>query len=297
MLEKQVQYIKGVGPAKVKLLNKLGINTLEDLITYFPREHEDRSKPKQICDLQNGEEALIKVSIVSKMVSTRIGSKTMQKLIVRDNTDVCTITWFNQPYLKDKFVMGQTYYFFGKVSLKYGKIDMVSPVYDTEGSQKNTCKIIPIYPSTYGLSQNSIRQIIENGLRAAGKREETLPQNLLEKCNIVDLNTATKQIHFPDSFEAFNKARRRLAFEELFSTQIALLTLKNNYTNEQEGIQFSKEVKMSDVIQALPFKLTKAQLRVLEEIDRDMESVKPMNRLLQGDVGSRKNNCKYCSCI
>ena len=202
-----------------------------------------------------------------------------------------------QTYLKDKFVMGETYYFFGKVAIKYGKIDMISPVYDTEKSKKNTCKIIPIYPSTYGLSQNSIRQIIENGLKAAGKIEETLPESLLEKCNLIDLNSATKQIHFPDSFEEFNKARRRLAFEELFSTQLALLTLKNSYTSEKEGIQFSKEVNMSDIISILPFKLTKAQLRVLEEIEKDMESTKPMNRLLQGDVGSRKNNCKHYSSI
>lgn len=120
----------------------------------------------------------------------------MQKLIVRDNTDVCTITWFNQPYLKDKFIMGQTYYFFGKVAVKYGKIDMLSPVYDTENSQKNTCKIIPIYPLTYGLSQNSIRQIIENGLKEVGKRDETLPQSLLEKYNLMDINTATTRNTF-----------------------------------------------------------------------------------------------------
>ena len=291
-LNKQVQYVKGVGPAKVKLLQKLGINTLEDLITYFPREYEDRTKPKQIAELQDGEEALIKVFAVSKMVNTRIkAGKTMQKLIVRDSSATCQITWFNQPYLKDKFNLGQTYSFFGKVNVKYGKIDMISPVYDTEQTQRNTCKIIPIYPLTYGLSQNSIRQIIENGLKEVGILEETLPQSLLENHNLVDLSTATKQIHFPDSFEGFNKARKRLVFEELFSTQLALLTLKNRYDKEEEGIEFSKDVHMNDVISKLPFKLTKAQLKVLEEIDRDMESKKPMNRLLQGDVGSRKDYC------
>lgn len=215
----------------------------------------------------------------------------MQKLIVRDNTDVCTITWFNQPYLKDKFKIGESYYFFGKVSVKYGKIDIISPVYDTEQTKRNTCKIIPIYPLTYGLSQNMIRQIIENGLKEVDILQETLPQKLIKKYNLVDLSTATKQIHFPNSFAEFNKARKRLVFEELFNTQLALFTLKSKYDKAKEGIEFSQNVHMNDVICKLPFHLTNAQLRVLREIENDMESKKAMNRLLQGDVGSRQDYC------
>lgn len=226
------------------------------------------------------------------MSSIRIANgKTMQKLIVRDDTDVCQITWFNQPYLKDKFQLGENYTFFGRIQKKYNKIDMVSPVFDTEETTKNTKKIVPIYPLTYNLSQNTIRQIIENGLKEAGDLEETLPEYLLNKYNLMDRNTSIHQIHFPDSFQNFNKARNRLAFEELFSMQLALLSLKNQYENTTKGIQFSKKIKISDVINNLPFTLTKAQLKVLEEIDADMEQPKTMNRLLQGDVGSRKNNC------
>ncbi len=113
----------------------------------------------------------------------------------------------------------------------------------------------------------------------------------MQKYHLCDINTATKQIHFPNDFDQFRIARKRLVFEELLSMQLALLSLKSKYEVKKEGICFSKEVKMSDIINHLPFQLTKAQLRVLEEIDGDMESVKPMNRLLQGDVGSRKNNC------
>ncbi len=237
----------------------------------------------------DGEEALIKAVCVSQFSNTRIrNGRTLQKLMVRDETDVCQITWFNQPYLKDKFVIGQTYYFYGKANVKLGRFDMTSPVFDSLETKKNTGRIIPLYPLTYGLSQNAIRTIIENALKEAGNQEETLPNKILEEQQLISRNDAINQIHFPNSFEDFNKARKRLAFEELFSMQLALLSLKNKYNGQTKGISFNKNAKMSDVIFNLPFKLTKAQLRVLEEIDKDMEQEKPMNRLLQGDVGSGK---------
>lgn len=215
----------------------------------------------------------------------------MQKLIVRDDTSTCQITWFNQPYLKEKFSLGKAYYFYGRASVKLGKKDMISPVFDTEETKKNTGRIIPIYPLTYGISQNTIRAIIENGLKEAGLQTETMPSEILETKHLIGINEAINQIHFPNDFSKFREARKRLVFEELFSMQLALLSLKNEYHREREGIEFSKDAKMSDIIFDLPFKLTNAQLRVLEEIDTDMESKKTMNRLLQGDVGSRKNYC------
>ena len=199
------------------------------------------------------------------------------------------ITWYNQSYLKNQIKQGDTYSFFGKVSFKYNKKEMNSPVFDLENKTKNTGKIIPIYPLTYNLSQNVIRTIMENGMREVnGNLKETLPEYILKENNLYDINLATKQIHFPDNFEKYDKARKRLVFEELLIMQLALLNLKKSYTTEEKGIQFSKDVKMSELIDELPFKLTKAQIRVLEEIDNDMESDKPMNRLLQGDVGSGK---------
>ena len=289
-LEKEIKFIKGVGPNRATLLNKLGIFNLKDLITYFPREHEDRGKAKGISELEDGEEALICAYPVARMNEIKIrGNLTLCKLIVRDETGTCQITWYNQSYLKNTFKPNERYKFFGKVSKKYGKVEMQSPVYELESSNKNTGKIIPIYPLTYNLSQNTIRKIIENGLAEIdSKLEETLPNYILEKYNLYDYNTAIKQIHFPDNFANFNLAKKRLVFEELFSMQLALLSLKNKYEIKKPGIEFSKDAKMSDVINTLPFKPTKAQLKVLEEIDKDMESNKPMNRLLQGDVGSGK---------
>ena len=290
-LNKDIQYIKGVGEARAKTLNRLGIYNLEDLITYYPRTYEDRSKVKKLEDVVDGEEALIKAFVVSRMqiITTRGRGMKMCKMIVRDDTDACEMTWFNQPYLKQSFRIGEEYSFFGKISKKSGHIEMISPIFDKEGESHNTGKIIPIYPLTYNISQNQIRKVIENGLSLVkNKLEETIPEYILKEYNLLDINSATNKIHFPESFEEFEKARTRFAFEELLTMQLLLLNLKNKCMEKQSGIQFDKNVKMSDVINELPFRLTGAQLRALEEIDKDMESDRIMNRLLQGDVGSGK---------
>jgi len=154
---------------------------------------------------------------------------------------------------------------------------------------KNTGRIIPLYPLTYNLSQNVLRQIIENGLKEVGDSlEETLPDYLLKEYSLLNLNTAIKGIHFPKDFNQYNIARKRLVYEELLTMQLTLLNLKNKYTIDAKGIAFNKDIKISEIIDNLPFRLTKAQARVLEEIEKDMEKEKPMNRLLQGDVGSGK---------
>ena len=295
-LDKDVKYVKGVGPNRVQLLNKLGIFTLKDLITYYPRTYEDRSKPKNIAECINGEEVLIEVIACGRLSDVHLNGKTMQKLLVRDETGSATIIWFNQSYLKNKFEIGHKYKFYGKINNQFGKITMISPVFDENGKNFNTGKIIPIYPLTYQLSQNVLRKIIEAGLKEVdGNLEETLPEYIIKENNLSNINQATKLIHFPNEFEDFKIARKRLVFEELLSTQLALLALKNSYQNDENGIAFSKEVKMSDVINQLPFKLTKAQLKVLEEIDTNMEAPTAMNRLLQGDVGSGKTVVAMCA--
>lgn len=288
-LNKDVKYVKTVGPNRVRLLNKLNIYTLKDLIEYYPRDYEDRSKPKNLYECIDGEEVLIEAMATGRINEMHKGRMTISRLIVKDQTGTCYITWFNQGYLRDKFQPGRMYRFFGKISNKNGRLEMNSPVYDEIDQSKNTGKIIPIYPLTFELKQNTLRRIIENGLlEVKGQLPETLPEYILKENNLWDINNTIERIHFPIEFSDFNKARERLVFEELLTMQLALLKLKNNYEHETDGIQFSKDVHMSNVINMLPFRLTKAQLRVLEEIDRDMESNKPMNRLLQGDVGSGK---------
>ena len=289
-LTKDVKYVKGVGPNRVKLLNKIGIYNLGDLITYYPRDYEDRSKPRMIQNLVNGEDSLIKAVAVSRVVEIRLKNRMcMYKLVVQDETAKCTIIWFNQSYLKNKFIIGETYYFFGKANIRMGKFEMSSPVFDDVNTKNNTGRIIPIYSSTYSLSQNTIRKIIENGLEMVdGNLEESMPEYILDNYNLLGIDEATKKVHFPESFEEFKEARKRLVFEELLTMQVALLGLKNKYSRDIKGIEFAREYKFSDIINDLPFKLTNAQIRVLQEIENDMEKDKSMNRLLQGDVGSGK---------
>ena len=172
---------------------------------------------------------------------------------------------------------------------KLGRCEMKSPVFDEDGIDKNTGRIIPIYPLTSNLSQSTIRKIIEAGINEVyGKLEETLPDYLLEKYKLLEINEAIKSIHFPESNSDFIRAKNRLVFEELIGVQLALLNLKEGQKSSEDGIVFDSQAKMQDVIEVLPFNLTNAQLRVLQEINNDMESNKPMNRLLQGDVGSGK---------
>ena len=295
-LYKDVKYIKGVGPNRVKLLNKIGIFTLKDLITYYPRTYEDRSKPKNLYECQEGEEVFVRAVACSRLSDIRLRGRTMQKLLIRDETATAEAMWFNQSYLKSKFEQGKEYGFYGRVSKKYGKIELMSPQFDEGNTTKNTGRIIPIYPLTYNLSQNNLRKIMENGIKEVyGNLEETLPNYILDEYKLEKINKAVKDIHFPESFKDFNTARTRLVFEELLSVQLALLELKNRYMNEEKGIVFDKNVKISDVINSLPFKLTGAQRRVLEEIEGDMESDKTMNRLLQGDVGSGKTVVAMCA--
>lgn len=295
-LLKDAKYIKGVGPNRIKQLNSLGIYTLEDVISYYPRGYENRGIKKDIAELVDGEDALIEAKCVSRMTEIRIRKNmTIYKLVVRDETATCTLTWFNVPFLRKRFIVGDTYKFFGKVKRKLNQIEMMTPIIDEQDSNKNTGRIIPIYPSTYNLSQNILRKIIENVLEEADVLPETIPEYLIKKYKLMGINEATKQIHFPNSFEDYNKARTRLVFEELLIMQLALLTFKTNYDKDKKGISFSTDAKMSEIIDSLPFKLTNAQSRVLEEIDKDMESKKMMNRLLQGDVGSGKTAVAMCA--
>ncbi len=244
----------------------------------------------------DGEEVLVEVVAISKISETKFSRKTMQKLMIRDETLSAEAVWFNQTYLKTKFSIGKKYKMFGKIEKKFGKIQILSPVFDEYGSMQNTGRIIPIYPLTYQLSQNTLRKIIENAIKEVyGNLEETLPEYVIRQNFLQEINQAVKNIHFPTELTDFKIARRRLVFEELLMTQLALLSLKNRDITEEKGIMFSNKYKIEEMVKRFPFKLTNAQQRVLEEIEKDMESEKMMNRLLQGDVGSGKTAVAMCA--
>lgn len=288
--DKNVRFIKNVGPSRETILNKLGIYTLEDVITYFPRDYEDRGKFKKIVELANDETATVKALVTSKITENFIRKgMTIYKLVVRDETGSLVLTWFNQSYLKNAFTIGKEYIFFGKVKSGIGRIEMSSPIFDEVGKEKNTGKIIPLYPLTNGITQNVIRGIIENAMaEARGNFFESLPSWILDKYKLCDINFAMENIHFPDSFDDFEIARKRIAFEELFTLQTALLLMKNSVKTDKCGITFSIDEKIDELLSTLPYTLTNAQLSVWNDINLDMKSDKCMNRLVQGDVGSGK---------
>ncbi len=290
-LQENIQYLKGVGPARVEILNKMGIRTLEDILTYFPREYEDRSVIKSIDELVAGEYASFRAVAMSKPTEARIKKNmTITKVVVRDETGSAYLTWFNQSYIKNQLEANEAYTFYGKVSSHYGnRVEINGAVFDKEGENKNTGKIIPIYPLVNGITQNVLRAIIENALKVANcQLKEFLPESVRRENKICEINYAITNIHFPQNKEDFLIARRRVAFEELFLLQLGLLNLKERSKVEEVGIQFTKDEHIEEFLGNLPFSLTNAQQRVWKEIRKDMESNKAMNRLVQGDVGSGK---------
>ena len=253
-LKQNIQFIKGVGPARVELLNKLGIFTLEDLITYFPRDYEDRGEYKYIADLKPGDVACFRGVAVSKPTEARIKKNmTITKVVVRDETGSALLTWFNQSYIKNQIFSAESYTFYGKVQkVTSGRIEVSSPIFDKEGETKNTGKIIPLYPLTNGMTQNVIRGIIENALLLANNQfEEFLPAWIRKDYNICELNFAINNIHFPDKDDDFLQARKRIAFQELLLLQLGLLNLKELGKKEDKGFEFKQDEHIEDFLRHL----------------------------------------------
>ena len=225
-LKKEIQYVKGVGPRRVDAFKKLNIYTLQDLITHFPREYEDRTKVTSISQIIDNESVLIEAKVITNMKERYIRKNmVIYQVTVEDETGVATITWYNQSYLKNQINRGKKYRFFGKAKNTFGKIDINSPVFEPEGEAKKTGKIMPIYPSTYEIPQNTLIRIMENALMDVKDLPETLPEYIRKACNLCNIEQAIRQIHFPNSFSDLEIARKRLVFEELFHVQLSLFAL------------------------------------------------------------------------
>lgn len=289
---KSIQSVKGVGEARARHFNRLGIYNVEDMITHFPREYEDRGNLKSIAMLEDNEACAFEGVISSGVSESRPRrGLSIYKVVISDGTGSVTATWFNQQFIKNVFKVGEKYVFYGKIAKRNKRLEILNPVYEKSdgGEMKNTCRIIPVYPSTEQLSQNIIRSIINNALElASGKLEEHIPLWIKNKYHLSELNYSIQNIHFPKSDEDFKNSRYRLVFDELFLLQLGLLSMKNALEENKKGISFKSVESLKDFICNLPFKLTNSQKRVFEEIERDMESEKVMNRLVQGDVGSGK---------
>ena len=288
-LNKEIQFVKGIGPKRAEKLQKLNIFTLKDLIYYFPRQYEDRSVVKKISQLENEDKVSIK-GIIFKIdtYSPKKGMK-ITRMDIRDESGYIKMSFFNQEYITKVFKSGDSILAFGKVKVENNFKEFI-PIEVEHYANKptSTCKIEPVYPLTYGLSNKELQGMIRTVLvKEEFKVEEYLPTYLLEKYKLCGIDFAIRNIHSPSSKEALKIALYRLVFEEFLILQMGLFYFKSGI-NESSGIEFDEKEKLKDIINSLPFNLTKAQSRALNEIINDMTSSKIMNRLVQGDVGSGK---------
>ena len=287
-LNTDIRYIKGVGEARAKSLAKLGITDLRSLLSYFPRAYDDRRAYKKIADLIPGENSCVCAVIAGEPKLSRIRKGLdLVKLRAVDETGALELTYFNQSYLKNTFHTGDTYVFFGRAEGTPRRPQMTNPLFEREGAHQLTGRIMPIYPLTAGVSQSMLYKAIEQGLASCvDELSDILPEDVRLAHQLCHTRFAYENIHFPSSDEALAAARRRLAFEELFLLALGLKLLRSRRTFVA-GKQ-CKTVDLSPFFAALPFSLTAAQRRAVDDIARDLSLDRPMNRLCQGDVGSGK---------
>ncbi|HBF6218533.1 TPA: ATP-dependent DNA helicase RecG [Clostridioides difficile] len=288
-LYKDVQYVKGIGPKKADKLNKLGIFTLKDLLYYFPRQFEDRNNLKKIAQLEDGEKVTIKAVISSINTFSPKEGMTLTKIDVKDETGSAKLVFFNKSYIKNTFRPGDSILVFGKVKKKFNNLELTSCELEyLTNSPKNTCRFMPVYQLTYGVTNKEIMSIIRTVLEDKDLIiQEYMPQRIIEKYRLCSIDFAVRNIHSPSSKESLKIALYRIVFEELLILQLGLFVFKSG-RNKEDGIKFETSKDLKKIISALPFKLTKAQNRALDEIIQDMNLEKIMNRLVQGDVGSGK---------
>ena len=293
-LNTPIQEIHGIGPRFLTKFGKLGILTIKDLLWHFPNRYEDWSETATIKELVEGDEKTIQVE-VQKISVSRSWRKRM--IIVEatcsDESGIVKAVWFNQPYIGNILKEGSLVNLSGKVSYKNGKLYLSNPAYElitarNKDNTKHTGRLVPIYPETKGLTSKGIRLILYSTLENLEKIKEFMPSETLKDFNFPEVNESLRMIHVPESREEANLARKRFSFEELF-----LLQIRNLLQKVENSRVLSKKVNidrnsLDKTLSDLPFQLTDSQQKSLSEILGDLEGSRPMNRLLQGDVGSGK---------
>ncbi len=287
-LSTPIQNLYLVGPARSKLLRNLGIETLEDLLFYFPRAHHDLSKFTDIQDLKAGINGNIKAKILElKSFRTRVRHLTITQALVEDETGSIVCVWFNQPFLAKVLKPQEEFVFSGKVTIAKNKLQLQNPVYEPLRSEQiHTSRLVPLYSLTASLTQKQLRYIIKTYLDKI-VIPEYLPNDILKKEKLFGLDRAIKTFHFPDDYGSLKLAQNRLAFDEIF--QIQLRVLRYKMLREQKSVnKIDHTISIEDKIKELPFELTSGQSEALNEIMDDFKKAYPANRLLEGDVGSGK---------
>ncbi len=283
--------ISGIGPKTAQTLEHLGLRTLEDLLYYFPRRYDDYSQLKTINRLKYGDEVSVLVNV--KSTNTRAiygGKRTMTEAVVEDGTGALRITWFNQPWLEKSIRPNDQLVLSGKIDMYLGRLCMNNPDWEPiDQEHLHTNRIVPVYPLSAKITQKVLRRMMHQTVNFWAPRiPDFLPKTIQENASLPGLNQALVQIHFPDSFDQLHRAQERLAFDEIFLLQLGVIRQKQAWQSNTAQKFFVSDDWLQSQFDHLPYPLTGAQQRAIADIRADLASGRPMNRLLQGDVGSGK---------
>ena len=298
-IDSSVKNIYGVGPKILKRLKALKIETFKDLIFYYPFRFEDFSKVVKISEIKPNEPVTIKAKIQllnSKRSSFR--RKIIVEALVEDETGSIQVIWFNQPFIKKTLKPGDVVFFSGIPAINYNYLQFVSPTYEKASANNiHTGRIIPIYPTTDGITQKQLRYLISSVINHIDEVQDYLPEKLLERFDLISQKNAIKSIHFPKNQEEIDLATKRLKFDELFIIQFFSQSVKNALlkNNSKSVLFLEKETK--EFVNSLGFDLTEAQRKCSWQILKNLGQENPMNRLLEGDVGSGKTAVAAIACL
>ncbi|WP_295835643.1 ATP-dependent DNA helicase RecG [uncultured Veillonella sp.] len=288
-MDERLTTIKGIGPGREKQLHKLGITNVTSLLTYFPRSYEDRRTIYRIGELKSGMTGGVVGTVIAVQEKHPRPRLSILEVVIADGTGPLKIVLFNQGYKKNFYKKGQRLYAYGKAEFQYGSMQMNTPQIENLGDGGEPDRgIVPIYALVDGVSQFVVRSSVRNWFAANHELQEILPVEVREAHQYMSRYDAFKMMHFPDSSERYEDARHQLAYEELFVMQSGLALLRNKEQCHKGPKMGPNGDLMAQCIENLPFSLTGDQQRALEDIRIDMEDERPMQRLLQGDVGSGK---------
>lgn len=288
-MDERLTTIKGIGPGREKQLHKLGITNITSLLTYFPRTYEDRRTIYRIGDLKSGMTGGVVGNVIAVQEKRPRPRLSILEVVIADGTGPLKIVLFNQGYKKNFYKKGQRLYAYGKAEFQYGSMQMNTPQIENLGDGGEPDRgIVPIYALADGVSQFVVRSSVRNWFAANHELPEILPAEVREAHQYMTRYDAFKMMHFPESSERYEEARHQLAYEELFVMQSGLALLRNKEQCHKGPKMGPNGDLMAQCIENLPFSLTGDQQRALEDIRIDMEDERPMQRLLQGDVGSGK---------
>ncbi len=289
VLTDSVTELKGVGEVRAAQLLNLGIKTIQDLICYYPRTYEDRTKFLRLAELLVGEPACFRAMVVSTPRTSYVSRKLIYtKCTISDDTARLRVTWFNQPWMSENLKAGETYYFYGTLTGDEKRYELQNPVVErVDAPPRQTRCIIPIYPLCKGLTSKILQQLISRALEAVGDvLPELLPRDVLSREAFLPVQEAYREVHWPTDPDRLHKARQRLVFEEFFLYSIGMGLMKSQRNRESN---YPCPLPIPEKFyRGLAFPLTGAQQRTLNEIQDDMCSGQTLNRLVQGDVGSGK---------